>query len=156
LTLTLADFAWKNVWRRRLRTCLTLCGIGMGIGAFVALVGFSRSFEQEWLKLYESSGTDIAVVQKTFMNTTVDQSVGPVLNAVPEVETAEPMAINMMDLTPEINALIYGWPADSFEFAPLKLTQGRRFQGDNAEVMLGSLLADSLNKKAGDTLEIQG
>jgi putative ABC transport system permease protein len=156
LTLSLADFAWKNVWRRRLRTCLTLCGIGMGIGAFVALVGFSRSFEQEWLKLYESSGTDIAVVQKTFMNTTVDQSIGPVLRAIPEVKAAQPMAINMMDLTSDINALIYGWPADSFEFAPLKLTQGRRFLGDNAEVMLGSLLADSLNKKAGDTLEIQG
>jgi len=90
------------------------------------------------------------------MNTTVDQSAQATLNAIPEVDIAEPMALNMMDLTPEVNALIYGWPDDSFEFAPLKLTQGRRFQGDAAEVMLGSLLADSLNKKAGDTLEIQG
>ena len=50
-------FAWKNLWRRRLRTLLTLVGIGMAIGAFVALVGFSRAFEHEWLRMYASSGT---------------------------------------------------------------------------------------------------
>jgi len=74
--LSLTGFAWKNLWRRRLRTLLTLCGIGMAIGAFVALVGFSRSFETEWLRLYSSSGTDIAVVDKNFMNSSVDQGVG--------------------------------------------------------------------------------
>src|ERR1035438_2422804 len=71
--LSFAWFAWKNLWRRRLRTLLTLCGIGMAIGAFVGLVGFSRSFEHEWLRMYLSSGTDIAVVQQTFLNTSVDE-----------------------------------------------------------------------------------
>jgi len=156
LTLTLADFAWKNVWRRRLRTCLTLCGIGMGIGAFVALVGFSRSFEVGWKKLYEVAGTDIAVIQKTFMNSSVDESDGATLNALPEIAAAEPMVVNMMDITPEVNALVYGWPENAYEFEPLKILQGRRFHGDTQEVMLGDLLAESLNKKAGDTLELQG
>jgi putative ABC transport system permease protein len=155
-TLTLTQFAWKNVWRRRMRTCLTLCGIGMGIGAFVALVGFSRSFEHEWLKLYESSGTDLAVVQKTFMNTTVNESDGAKLAGLPEVAAVSPMILNMMDVTPEVNALVYGWRADSFEFAPLTIIQGRRFRDDQQEVMLGQLLADSLGKKAGDALDIQG
>ena len=134
-TLTLTEFAWKNVWRRRLRTCLTLCGIGMGIGAFVALVGFSRGFEREWLKLYESSGTDIAVVQKTFMNTTVNQSAEPTLRALPEVDAVSPMIINMMDVTPDINALVYGWQADTFEFSALTIDQGRRFRDDQPEVI---------------------
>lgn len=155
-TLTLTEFAWKNIWRRRMRTCLTVCGIGMGIGAFVALVGFSRSFEHEWLKLYESSGTDLAVVQKTFMNTTVNESDAAKLAALPEVSAVSPMILNMMDVTPEVNALVYGWRADSFEFAPLTIVQGRRFRDDAQEVMLGQLLADSLGKKAGDTMDIQG
>ena len=43
--LTFVRFAWKNLWRRRLRTLLTLAGIGMAMGAFVCLVGFSRAFE---------------------------------------------------------------------------------------------------------------
>ena len=155
-TLTLANFAWKNAGRRRLRTCLTLCGIGMGIGAFVALVGFSRGFEHAWLEMYESSGTDLAVVQRTFMNTTVNQAAEGTLRSLPEVAAVSPMIINMMDVTPEVNALVYGWQADSFEFAALTLDQGRRLQDGHAEVMLGRLLAESLGKKAGDTMDIQG
>jgi putative ABC transport system permease protein len=128
----------------------------MGIGAFVALVGFSRSFEHEWLRLYESSGTDIAVVQKTFLNTSVDASAGTKLRALPAVAQATPMILNLMDLTPEINALAYGWKADSYEFDSLTMKSGRRFQDGQPEVILGDMLAENLNKKAGDTLEIQG
>ena len=156
IQLSLAWFAWRNLGRRRLRTFLTLCGIGMAIGAFVALVGFSRSFEREWLRMYESSGTDIAVVQKTFLNTSVDESAGVKLKSLPDVAQATPMILNMMDLTPEVNALAYGWKADSYEFESLKFLSGHRFEDGKPEVILGDLLASNLNKKAGDTLEIQG
>ncbi len=148
--------ALKNILRRRLRTALTLCGVTVGIGAFTALVGFSRSFEQAWLKLYEGPGTDLVVVQKMFLNTSVDQTAGLKLHAIPDVADAEPFLANLIDLTPEINALVYGWPADSFEFTPLDILQGRRFHDGLLEVMLGEVLADNLGKKAGDSLEIQG
>ncbi|MGC1784620.1 MAG: ABC transporter permease [Acidobacteriaceae bacterium] len=154
--LSLARFACKNLWRRRLRTLLTLCGIGMGIAALVALVGFSRSFEHEWLRMYESSGTDIAVVQKTFLNTSVDESAGAKLRALPVVAQASPMILDLMDITPEINALVYGWKADSYEFDSLTFKSGRRFRDGRPEVILGDLLAENLNKKVGDTLTIQG
>ncbi len=156
MRLSFIGFAWRNVWRRRLRTALTLCGIGMGIGAFVALVGFSRSFEHAWLEMYESAGTDLAVVQKTFLNTSVDQSIAPVLARIPEVQTAAPMVINMMAVTPEVNTLVYGWKADTFEFSALNILDGRRFGDGQQEAMLGELLAGSLNKKVGDTIDLQG
>jgi putative ABC transport system permease protein len=156
MRLTFVGFAWRNVWRRRLRTALTLCGIGMGIGAFVALVGFSRSFEHAWLEMYESAGTDLAVVQKTFLNTSVDQSVGVTLTSIPQVAIAAPMIFNMMAVTPEINTLVYGWRADTFEFSALNTLSGRRFRDGQQEAMLGELLAGSLNKKVGDTIDLQG
>ena len=148
--------ALKDLFRRRLRTVLTLCGVAVGIAAFVALVGFSRSFAEQWEKLYESSGTDIAVVQKTFLNTFVDESVGEKLRALAFVAAADPVIVNLMDLTPEVNALVYGWPAKSFEMDTLTILQGRRFQDDQPEVMLGEVLAENLGKKNGDTLVIQG
>jgi len=154
--LSFVGFAWKNLWRRRLRTSLTLCGIGMAIGAFVALVGFSRAFEQEWLRLYTSSGTDIDVVEKTFLNTSVDEGLAPRLRAVPVVDRAEPMMYNIMDLTPEINAIVFGWQADSYEFHSLTFTSGERFHDDKPEIILGELLARNLNKKVGETVEMQG
>jgi len=154
--LSFVGFAWKNLWRRRLRTSLTLCGISMAIGAFVALVGFSRAFEQEWLRIYTSSGTDIDVVEKTFLNTSVDEALAPRLRAVPVVDRAEPMMYNIMDLTPEINAIVFGWQADSYEFNSLTFTSGGRFHNGKPEIILGEMLARNLNKKVGETVEMQG
>jgi len=128
----------------------------MAIGAFVALVGFSRSFEHEWLRLYSSSGTDIAVVQKTFLNPSVDASIEPRLTAVPVVSQVSPMLFNLIDLTPEVNALVFGWRSYSYEFGSLTFLSGRHFEDGKPEVMIGDALANTLNKKVGDTLTIQG
>ncbi len=154
--LSFTGFAWKNLRRRRLRTLLTLVGITMGIGAFVALVGFSRAFEHEWLLLYQNSGTDIAVVETNFLNSSMDESLANKIRALPDVADVAPMIFNLMDLTPDINALVYGWRADSYEMASLNLVSGRRFNAGKPEVLLGQVLADNLNKKAGDTLSIEG
>jgi putative ABC transport system permease protein len=154
--LTFTGFAWKNLWRRRLRTLLTLCGISMAIGAYVALVGFSESFEDSWMRLYTSSGTDIAVVEKNFLNTSVNQSLTDKLRAVPVVEQAAPMIFNLMDLTPEVNAIVFGWLDDTYEFNSLTFDSGGKFHNDKPEVILGNLLAKNLNKKVGDPLNMQG
>jgi putative ABC transport system permease protein len=154
--LSFTGFAWKNLWRRRLRTLLTLVGITMGIGAFVALVGFSRAFEHEWLRLYTSSGIDIAVVQSNFLASSIDESLAARISTIPNVAQVAPMIFNLMDLTPEVNALVYGWRSDTFEFDSLTILSGRRFQDGKPEVILGDLLAGNLGKKPGDILPIQG
>jgi len=154
--LSFAGFAWKNLWRRRLRTLLTLGGITMGIAAFVALVGFSRAFEHEWLRLYKNAGTDIAVVETNFLNTSLSQSLGARIRAVPEVERVSPMIFNLIDLTPEVNSLVYGWQANSYELDSLTFLSGGRFHDGQPEVILGNLLAEDLKKTTGDTLPIQG
>jgi putative ABC transport system permease protein len=61
-----------------------------------------------------------------------------------------------MDLTPEVNALAYGLPEDSYEIAPLRFLEGRSFRGGQAEVILGEVLAGNLGRRAGDTMDIQG
>jgi len=154
--LSFTGFAWKNLWRRRLRTLLTLVGITMGIGAFVALVGFSRAFEHEWMRMYTSSGVDIAVVQSNLLSSSIDESLATKISAAPDVAQVAPMIFNLMDLTPEVNALAYGWRANSYELDSLTLLSGHRFHDGTPEILLGDLLASNLGKKAGDTLSIQG
>jgi putative ABC transport system permease protein len=155
-SLSSTGFVLKNLIRRRLRTLLTISGIGMAVGAFVGLVGFSSAFQQQWMRIYSSSGTDISVIQGTFLNTTLNESVTEKLKELPVVAQASPVIYNLMDLTPEVNALIYGWRADAFQLDSLQILSGRRFRADQREVMLGDLLAQDLNKKAGDQLDIQG
>lgn len=127
----------------------------MAIGAFVGLVGFSNAFESEWLRIYSSSGTDLTVIQQTFLNTSMDESAGATLQSLPFVAHATPVIFNLMDLTTDVNALAYGWKADSYEFNSLQILSGKRFSDHHPEVMLGDLLAENLKKKVGDTLQIQ-
>ena len=155
-SLSFTGFVVKNLLRRRMRTLLTLAGIGTAVGAFVGLVGFSSAFEQQWMRIYSSSGTDISVIRGTFLNTSMDESTTAKLSALPDVAQASPSIFNLMDLTPDVNALVYGWKADAFQFNSVQILQGRRFHDGHAEVMLGDLLAQSLKSAPGDTLSIQG
>ena len=88
--LSFSGFVWKNLWRWQFGTLPTLCGIGVAIGAFVALVSFANGFEQDWLRIYTISGTDIAVVQRTFLSTPIDESVEAKLRSMPVVAPATP------------------------------------------------------------------
>jgi putative ABC transport system permease protein len=155
-SLSFTGFVLKNLRRRRLRTLLTLSGIGMAVGAFVGLVGFSSAFQQQWMRIYSSSGTDISVIQGTFLNTTLNQGATAQIRELPLVAQASPTIYNLMDVTPDANALVYGWPTDSFLLDSLHILSGRRFRDGQREVMLGDLLAQDLNKKPGDTLDLQG
>jgi len=155
-SLSFSGFAFKNLWRRRLRTLLTLGGIGMAVGAFVGLVGFSSAFEQQWQRIYSSSGTDIAVIHGTFLNTSLDESATAKIKSLPVVAQASASIFNLIDLTPDVNALAYGWQANAFQFSSLQMLEGRRFRGGQPEVILGDLLAQALKKHPGDTLEVEG
>jgi putative ABC transport system permease protein len=155
-SLSSTGFVLKNLRRRRLRTLLTMSGIGMAVGAFVGLVGFSSAFQQQWMRIYSSSGTDISVIQGTFLNTTLNQSAAEKLRELPVVAQASPTIYNLMDLTPEVNALVYGWKTTAYQLDALQILSGRRFREGQREVMLGDLLAQDLNKKTGDSLDIQG
>ena len=147
-SLSFTKFVWKNLRRRRLRTLLTLGGISMAVGAFVGLVGFSRSFEQQWMQIYSSSRTDIAVIRGTFLNTSLDQSVTGKLINIPVVAQAAPAIINEMDLTSDENALVYGWMASGYQLDSLQILSGRRFRDGQPEVMLGDVLAQGFEEEA--------
>jgi putative ABC transport system permease protein len=96
------------------------------------------------------------VVDKNFMNSSVNQSLQGKLRAVPVVANAEPMIFNILDITPEVNAIVFGWLDDTYEFESLTFSSGGRFHNGKPEIIVGELLAKNLNKSVGDTVELQG
>ena len=153
----LFQMALANILRRPFRAVLTACGVALGIGAFVALVGFADSFEEQWRQFYQTKGTDICVFRGNFMNkASTDESVGEKLRGIPVVADAAPVSFDLVDFTQDVSAVVQGWVDTSFEFEALTIVQGRRFRGDEPAVMLGEILAASIGKKAGDSVEVQG
>src|SRR6476660_961541 len=59
--MTFFSVVIRGLWRRPLRTGLTLAGISIGIAAVVALVGMSRGFEKSWQAGLKARGTDLVV-----------------------------------------------------------------------------------------------
>jgi putative ABC transport system permease protein len=148
--------AISNILRRPFRSVLTVLGVSLGVGAFVALVGFAESFEQQWVRYYQNSGTDICVFRGTIFRSSAEESLVEQLRGLPVVSDAVPVTIDLVDFTQEISAVLQGWTDTSYEFDSLTILQGRKFRGDESEVMLGEILAESIGKKTGDSMEIQG
>ena len=59
--MTLLQLTLKNLSRRRVRTALTIMGIGLGIGAVVALLGLAWGLEASWTDAYKVRKTDLVV-----------------------------------------------------------------------------------------------
>src|SRR3954471_149815 len=58
------QIAQKNLWRRPLRSALTIVGLAVAVAAIVALVGVSESLEQSFLDLYLRRGADLVVQRR--------------------------------------------------------------------------------------------
>jgi hypothetical protein len=74
--LSPTGFVGKNPLHRHPRTLLAPCGIGVSIVAFIGLASFSNEFEHARSQIYTGSGTDNPVIQRIFLNTSVDKSAG--------------------------------------------------------------------------------
>jgi putative ABC transport system permease protein len=154
--LSIPCFVWRNLGRRRFRSLITLAGVAIATSAYVALVGFTSSFEHEWMKVYSTGGTEITVAQRVTLMPSLDESLGARIAKLPSVQKATPMLMEFASLSTDQNAIVYGWKADSFEFQSIQIIAGRQFRDGSPEVMVGEALARGLRKGVGDRIEIQG
>jgi putative ABC transport system permease protein len=67
-----------------------------------------------------------------------------------------PMIFNLMDLTPEVNALVLAGRPIPTSSIPSTLSPATAFTMASLKFCWATLLAGNLNKKVGDTLSIQG
>jgi len=158
--MRLTTFILKNLLRRPVRSLLTGIGVALAVGAVVALVGISQGFERAFVDLLQRRNVDLMVVRagKTErLTSTLDESIGRRLAELPEVETVIPGLMDMVSF-PEADLIsvgVQGWPPDSVLFDDIEIVAGRRLEpGDKGAVMLGTILARNLEKKVGDTIEI--
>jgi putative ABC transport system permease protein len=163
-----STFVVKNIIRRRVRSSLTIIGVAVAVGAVVALVGISFGFEQSFLKIYEKKNVDLIVQkagEKQKLLSALPESLGDRIAALPGLKPGEKAVktvyaglldhIQMDELEP-VGLLIQGVPPNSPLFNNWKFTPPdcKLKAGDTKQVLLGSNLAATLNKKPGDTITV--
>lgn len=153
----------KNLLRRKFRSGLTCIGFAVAVGTTVALIGVSESFERVWLKSMTTRGFDVIVVESgkpDQLHSSLSESFQKPITNVPGVKFAAPSiveAIDYFDGVGSISILIQGWKPDSVMMENLDLVSGRWFtEDDQRVVVMGKQLAESLGKKVGDPIELQG
>lgn len=156
--MTLLQFTLKNLSRRRTRTMLTIAGIGVGIGAVVALLGLAWGLEESWDDAMKARHTDL-VVRKTgggFLAQPFDEAAEEQVRGTPGVAAAAGLLVEALSVEEVPLMVVSGREWGSFLWDSVELVEGRLPKNaDERVVVLGKLAAESLNKKPGDTVTIE-
>jgi putative ABC transport system permease protein len=155
--MTLLQFTVKNLLRRPTRTLLTVLGIGVGIGAVVALLGLARGLSQSWDDAYKARGTDIVVRKGSGLQAQpFDATAIDALRSLGGIDAATNLLVETVSVEEVPLMVVSGREWGSYLWDKLTLIDGRKPKDANERaVVLGTLAVESLGKKIGDTVTIE-
>jgi putative ABC transport system permease protein len=155
--MNLAMLAFKNLWYRKIRTSLTILGVGTSIAVFVSLVGLAGIFTDEFRQMYKSRQTDLVVREKgnfDFLSSGIDEKYADKIIRLPDVLSISKILIDFSLAGSKDYFLVLGWDQNSSLFSKLKI-QGRRPESEE-EALVGLNISRKFKKKIGDKIEVKG
>lgn len=148
----------RDLWRRPVRTGLTVLGIAIGIAAVVALVGMASGYEKSVGKELEAAGIDVVVsnMRGGIMPKAFDQSAVRSIAGVPGAADACGTLMQMLSVEDAPMMMVSGREWGGFTWQNLEVRAGRLPRDEREKaVVLGTLAAEILRKKVGDRLQVE-
>ena len=148
---------FRNLWRRPVRTLLTMLGIAIGVAAVVALGALANGM----MANYNSSiglSNDLLVAQANAYDvlfSSLDENFRDRIQAIPGVETVEPGVYAWIATDEMPFFLLYGYEPDSVALRHYRIVEGKPITGPK-QIALGRRAADALKKGVDDTLRLYG
>jgi putative ABC transport system permease protein len=156
--MSFTQFTLKNLLRRPVRTLLTIMGIGLGIGAVVALLGLAWGLEQSWAEGLRARKTDL-VVRKSgggLVAQPFDESAVAKIRNLPGVAAAAGLMGEVLSVEQVPLMVITGREWGTFIWDSLEVKAGRLPTGpDEKAVVLGTIAAETLGKRPGEKVTIE-
>lgn len=156
--MTFFTIVLRSLTRRPVRTCLTLVGISIGIAAVVTLVGMAWGYEKGIGKQLDVVGIDVVVSNMSggLLPKTFDESLQQKVAKLPRVAETTSVLMQMLGVEDSPIMMVSGREWGGFTWSKLKVVSGRLpLNGSEKAVVLGTLAAEVLKKKAGDTVQIE-
>ncbi len=150
-------FGLRNLFRRKLRTVLTLLALIVGSVLFIVIVTMNATLWNTFDELMKDFG-DFDVMVSFEQPYRVNQLL-EVTEDLPDIALAEVRAITLANLTLSNHEVREVWmdglPLDSDYFTP-RIVAGRQLQPEeDYAILLHQELADELGYKIGDTIPLQ-
>jgi ABC-type antimicrobial peptide transport system permease subunit len=155
----------KNLLRRRIRTILTIVGIGIGVAAIIALGALANGLEAGYGNMLRGSKADLILSQLNTFDisySTVDEDLGEQLVAAPEVSQVSGMLQGFAQTEEEPFFFVFGHPEDSFVLGRFQIIDGVPLNSREAHlahgkpILLGSAAAEVMDKTVGDAVRVTG
>jgi putative ABC transport system permease protein len=150
--------SWRNFINRPARSTLTVAGIAIAIGNFVAIIGLARGIPYAVERSINETGADFVVSERNafmLIGASIPESLGSKIASVPDVAFVAPVLFNFISADDRINIPIVGWGKDSFLWEATKLISGRLpTSADKRAILLSDGIASILHKEVGDTVQL--
>ncbi len=162
--------AWRNIWRNKRRTAITLAAIAfavffacvmqsMQLGSYERMIDNVVRFHTGYVQIHDSGYWEDRTLDKSFL---FDREIQQKIKALPEILVVVPR-LESFALAAFMNqskgALVIATdPATENQLTQLKskILEGEYFDLDDKAVMIGSGLANYLKMNVGDTLILIG
>src|SRR5512143_1618279 len=159
------NFIFKNLFRRKTRTLLTVLGIAVGVSMIVALGAIGEGMRTGYASMFGGSGADLTLMQADSYDISmsgVDEQAVADIAAVPGVKEATGMIVGNISTPGAAYFFIFGYDPHGFAFEKFRVAEGqavgqaRRSAGSVREIMLGKQAAEVLKMKVGDLIRLTG
>ncbi|MBC7250589.1 MAG: ABC transporter permease [Anaerolineae bacterium] len=154
---------FKNLFRRKGRTILTLVGISIGVAAIVALGAVSRGLRAGFSAMTRGSQADLVLTQTGAMSvitSSMDETIADELRTWPEVAAVDGVLLSNALIENASYLFIFGYDPQGFAIEHFRVVEGEELadvRGVRGKpLLLGKRAAERLSKKVGDTLRVTG
>jgi len=151
---------FKGVFRRKMRSGLTILGIAIGIMLVTALLMVSSGLEAQFQRVVEEGGGDFVVMEKNapdLMLSRVDLSTKRALEKMDSISWVSGMVFTTATVRGRPYVLIFGVEINERTLKQFSVVEGRTLKADDTtKIIVGRMLSVQEELDVGDTLEIKG
>ena len=154
---------FKNLFRRKGRTVLTLVGISIGVAAIVALGAVAQGMRAGFASMTRGSQADLVLTQggaMSAMTSSIDEAAADELRTWREVADVDGVLFSNALIENSSYLFLFGYDPKGFSVARFRIVEGQGLadaRGARGKpLILGQRAAQSLDKQVGDTLRITG
>jgi len=154
---------FKNLFRQKGRTILTIFGISIGVAAIVGLGALADGLQAGYDSILTGSKADLILSQPDAIDmttTSVEESISADLDAMPEITSASGMLQGLVPTENNPYFFVYGYPEDGFVLSRFHIIEGGGLASREAKqahgkpLLLGASAAEALHREVGDTIRI--
>jgi ABC-type antimicrobial peptide transport system permease subunit len=149
---------FRNLWRRKTRTLLTLVAVSLGVATIVSLVAVADGLIGGYAALWSGGEADLTVSQAEALDpstSVIDESLGEELLRVAGVKAVAGMIYGEMTTDQIPYLLVFGHEPEGFAIEHFKIVEGEGLTSrSRREIIIGKMASDALDRGVGDSIKM--